>query len=73
MGPRSRNERFPGVSFLSNTPSFPKGALNELVEFMEKADLVKFAGVTATPETADEATQSARDYIRKDNEEIGRL
>lgn len=56
-----------------NTPSFPKGALNELVEFMEKADLVKFAGVTATPETADEATQSARDYIRKDNEEIGRL
>ena len=54
-----------------NSPTFPKGALNELIEFMEKADLVKFAGVTATPETADEATQSARDYIRKDNEELG--
>lgn len=52
-----------------NSPAFPKAALNELMEFMEKADLVKFAGVTATPETADEATQSARDYIRKDNEE----
>ena len=51
-----------------NSPTFPKQALNELVEFMEKADLVKFAGVTATPEMADEATQSAREYIRKDNE-----
>lgn len=52
-----------------NSPAFPKAALSELMEFMEKADLVKFAGVAATPETADEATQSARDYIRKDNEE----
>lgn len=51
-----------------NSQDFPKAALNELVEFMEKADLVKFAGVTATPEMADEATTSARDYIRKDNE-----
>ena len=50
-----------------DTPSFPKAALEELADFMQKADLVKFAGVAATPETADEATQSARDYITKDN------
>ena len=52
-----------------NSPEFPKAALEQLAEFMEKADLVKFAGVAATPETADEATQSARDYITKDNAE----
>lgn len=35
--------------------------------FLEHADLVKFAGVQATPEMADEATDSARAYIRHDS------
>ncbi len=49
-----------------SSPSFPKNALDELVDFMRKADMVKFAGVEATPETADEATSSARAYIERD-------
>lgn len=38
-----------------------------LRSFLESADLVKFAGVEATPEMADEATSSARDYLESDN------
>ena len=38
-----------------------------LRRFLESADMVKFAGVEATPEMADEATQSARTYLRSDD------
>ena len=38
-----------------------------LREFLESADLVKFAGVEATVAMADEATQSARAYLKSDN------
>ena len=51
-----------------NSPTFPKSALDELIDFLRKADMVKFAGVEATPETADEATDSAKAYIAKDDE-----
>ena len=37
-----------------------------LRKFLESADLVKFAGVEATPEMADEATDSARGYLKSD-------
>ena len=37
-----------------------------LRKFLENADLVKFAGVEATPEMADEATDSAREYLKSD-------
>ena len=37
-----------------------------LRKFLESADMVKFAGVEATPEMADEATDSARDYLKSD-------
>lgn len=40
---------------------------NNLRRFLESADLVKFAGVEATPEMADEATDSARGYLKSDN------
>ena len=40
----------------------------QLKEFLESADLVKFAGVQATPEMADSATGSARTYLEKDNQ-----
>ena len=39
----------------------------ELKGFLESADLVKFAGVQATPEMADEATDSARGYLKGDS------
>ncbi len=43
----------------------------ELKRFLESADLVKFAGVQATPEMADEATDSARGYLRDDSARQG--
>ena len=45
---------------------------NSLRRFLESADLVKFAGVEATPEMADEATDSARGYLKSDASEDGR-
>jgi len=38
----------------------------ELRAFLESADMVKFAGIEATPEMADAATDSARDYLKCD-------
>ena len=40
---------------------------DNLRRFLESADMVKFAGVEATPEMADEATDSARGYLKSDN------
>ena len=40
---------------------------DELRKFLESADMVKFAGVEATPEMADEATDSARGYLKSDS------
>ena len=40
----------------------------DLRKFLESADLVKFAGVQATPEMADEATNSARGYLKVDSQ-----
>ena len=48
--------------------SFPPDTLEPLMDFLRKADLVKFAGVAATAETAAEATESARSYIARDDE-----
>lgn len=41
-------------------------APDELKHFLESADLIKFAGVEATPDMADEATASARSYLTSD-------
>jgi len=42
---------------------------NNLQRFLESADMVKFAGVEATPEMADAATDSARGYLKSDQTE----
>ena len=42
----------------------------ELKAFLESADMVKFAGVQATPEMADAATASARGYLKGDAEDV---
>lgn len=52
-----------------NTPEFPQNAVDGLVDFLGKADMVKFAGVEATPETADAATDAARTYLETDSKE----
>ena len=41
---------------------------DELRRFLESADMVKFAGVEATPEMADSATDSARSYLKSDED-----
>ena len=41
-----------------------------LREFLESADMVKFAGVKATPEMADSATESARGYLKSDDTDV---
>jgi hypothetical protein len=38
-----------------------------LAKFLESADMVKFAGVEANPEMAEEATESARGYLKDDS------
>lgn len=47
-------------------PAFSAEAIAELRRFLESADMVKFAGVEATPEMADLATGKAKDYLHTD-------
>ncbi len=48
-------------------PAFPQTSVAELKAFLESADLVKFAGLEATPEMADGATGKARNYLTVDS------
>lgn len=54
--------------FLAEFRDAGRGDRDALRRFLESADLVKFAGVQATPETADAATDAARGYLRCDAE-----
>ena len=51
-------------------PAFSREAIAELKNFLESADMVKFAGVAATPEMADAATGKARNYLETVNREV---
>ena len=48
--------------------AFPQASITELKAFLESADLVKFAGLEATPEMADGATGKARNYLTSDSQ-----
>ena len=50
-----------------DNPAFTRESIAELKNFLESADMVKFAGVEATPEMADAATGKARDYLTTDS------
>ena len=50
----------------SANAAFTKASLSELKAFLESADLVKFAGLEATPEMADGATGKAKNYLTAD-------
>lgn len=54
--------------FLAEFRDSGRGDRDALRRFLESADLVKFAGVQATPETADAATDAARGYLKGDAE-----
>ena len=47
-------------------PEFSGDVLARLRAFLESADLVKFAGVQASPRMADDATATARGYVESD-------
>jgi hypothetical protein len=47
-------------------PHFTPACLAQLREFLESADLVKFAGQEATPQMADQAVESAKQYVERD-------
>ena len=51
----------------AENPAFTREALEGLRQFLESADMVKFAGVEATPDMADSATDRARDYLNADS------
>ena len=51
----------------AENPAFTREALAELKGFLESADMVKFAGVEATPEMADGATDKAKSYLAADS------
>ena len=51
----------------ADRPEFAGEVLVRLRAFLESADLVKFAGVDATPRMADDAVSTARGYIESDS------
>lgn len=54
--------------FLASVPAEVLGGDREsLANFLASADLIKFAGVKATPENADQAVDSARAYLKGDS------
>lgn len=53
--------------FLREFKGGEKASHEALKAFFESADMVKFAGVEATPDMADAATESARGYLRGDD------
>ncbi len=56
--------------FLAQFRDAGGGRRDALAKFLESADLVKFAGVEATPEMADAATDSARGYLKDDATQV---
>ena len=54
--------------FLREAKDVCAKAGEELKEFLESADMVKFAGVAATIEMTDEATRRAKEYLEGDND-----
>ena len=55
--------------FLAQFRDAGRGRCDDLAKFLESADLVKFAGLEATPDMADGATESARVYLKSDSSE----
>lgn len=64
--PRLTTEEF--LETAKTHPHFTAEAVERLSAFLQSADMVKFAGVTATPEVCDGAAGEARRYIDWDCE-----
>jgi len=66
--PNLTTEEFFAEIAKSNNPTIQQS--NNLRKFLESADMVKFAGIEATPDMADAATESARGYLKGDDKEV---
>lgn len=65
--PRLTTEEF--LAAARKHPHFTDATLSYLSEFLHSADMVKFAGQSATSEIASDAAASARRYIERDSAE----
>lgn len=59
--PRQTTEEF--LASVRGRPEFPQDTVRRLGDFLAAADLVKFAGVSATPASAGAAAEAARAYL----------
>jgi hypothetical protein len=64
--PEQTTEEF--LAAASWDPRFSREVLAKLREFLQAADLVKFAAHRPAPGAAERATDTARDYIETDSE-----
>ena len=62
--PEQTTEEF--LADAERRPRFTPAVIASLRDFLQSADLVKFAGRDATPEVADGAVRTARAYIEQD-------
>lgn len=63
--PRQTTEEF--LASATGSSAFNQKSITNLRQFLSAADLVKFAGVTATLETAESAVAKARDYLERES------
>ncbi len=66
--PHLTTDEFYQAICTSDTPL--KESPEDLKQFLDSADLVKFAGVQATPEMADSAVESARQFLQTDKDRV---
>ncbi len=57
------------LSAATGDTRFTKDTVGRLAEFLNAADMIKFAGLKTTPELAADAAQKARTYIQEDKPE----
>lgn len=69
--PEQTTEEF--LAAVSNDPRFSPDVIKRLRNFMQAADLVKYAGFHPDAPSVDQATTTARTYIETDDSEISKL
>lgn len=67
LAPRQTTEEF--LAAAMKRSEFPADTLSGLAAFLESADLVKFAGIEASVDTAANAASKAESYLRSEREE----
>lgn len=63
--PEQTTEEF--LAAIRGNPSFPENVVLKLKDFLEAADLVKFAGFNPPPNSCERAIETAREYVEADS------